>query len=310
MINFANLESEMQLKVAVKHFLQFCAVERRLSPHTVQAYEFDLADFSRWIGSPTLRRGVSTGQLKDYLQYMVVERKLAPSTVRRRLACLRSFFRFTLEGKKAKSPFDGWQLKLPRRKRLPRCLSKAEALCLLSPPKRARGARGTIETSFAVLIRLMVSTGLRVGEVCRLLTEDISLDGTMIRVKGKGSKERVAYITDDRLLHALKKLRIQRGATPVPLFINLRGTAMKPQSVRLRLRKIAQEVGLERRITPHMLRHTAATLLIETGVDIRFVQRLLGHSSISTTEIYTHVSDEALRNTLARANILSSIAAH
>jgi site-specific recombinase XerD len=86
------------------------------------------------------------------------------------------------------------------------------------------------------------------------------------------------------------------------------GTPTKPQSIRARLRRYAITVGLTRRVTPHMLRHTAATLLIETGVDIRFVQRLLGHSSIATTEIYTHVSDEALRATLERAAVLSSVA--
>src|SRR5213075_1469087 len=91
------------------------------------------------------------------------------------------------------------------------------------------------------------------------------------------------------------------------LFINRNGAPMKTQSIRSRLRRHAAESGLSRRVTPHMLRHTAATLLIETGVDIRFVQRLLGHSSIATTEIYTHVSDEALRTTLARADVLATL---
>jgi integrase/recombinase XerD len=92
-----------------------------------------------------------------------------------------------------------------------------------------------------------------------------------------------------------------------PLLVNRFGAPMKPQSVRSKLRRFAAEAGLERRVTPHMLRHTAATLLIETGVDIRFVQRLLGHASIATTEIYTHVTDEALRVTLERANVLESL---
>jgi integrase/recombinase XerD len=92
------------------------------------------------------------------------------------------------------------------------------------------------------------------------------------------------------------------------LFVNRYGAQMRPQSVRSKLRRLAKEAGLARRVTPHMLRHTAATLLIETGVDIRFVQRLLGHSSIATTEIYTHVSDEALRITLERADVLGMLA--
>jgi integrase/recombinase XerD len=92
------------------------------------------------------------------------------------------------------------------------------------------------------------------------------------------------------------------------LFVNRYGAPLRPQSVRSKLRHLAREAGLQRRITPHMLRHTAATLLIESGVDIRFVQRLLGHSSIATTEIYTHVSDEALRKTLERADVLGTLA--
>jgi integrase/recombinase XerD len=310
MIGFLNLESRMQVRVAMDEFLQFCAVERRLSPHTTQAYGSDLVDFHRWIGSGAITFDVSTAKLKDYLLHMVSERKLATSTVRRRLACLRSFFKFLTDLRQTPSPFEGWRLKLPRRKQLPRSLSRAEASCLLSSNYSPTTCQCDVRAVFGVIIRLMVSTGLRVGEVCKLHTDDISSDGTVLRVRGKGSKERVAYVTDAELIRALRHLRLERGACgTAPLFINRRGSAMKPQSVRLQLRKIAQNVGLARRVTPHMLRHTAATLLIETGVDIRFVQRLLGHSSIATTEIYTHVSDEALRNTLARANILGSITA-
>src|SRR5580658_1041306 len=109
---------------------------------------------------------------------------------------------------------------------------------------------------------------------------------------------------------SLKKLVAARrppGHSDGPLLVNRFGAPMKPQSVRSKLRRFAAEAGLERRVTPHMLRHTAATLLIETGVDIRFVQRLLGHASIATTEIYTHVTDEALRITLERADVLGTL---
>jgi integrase/recombinase XerD len=104
-------------------------------------------------------------------------------------------------------------------------------------------------------------------------------------------------------------MRERISGASAPIFINRRGSKLHPQSVRLRLHRATKAAGLSRRITPHMLRHTAATLLIETGVDIRIVQRLLGHSSIATTEIYTHVSDETLRRTLERANILQVVSA-
>ena len=302
----------MQFRVAVNAFLQSCAVERRLSQHTTQAYECDLADFQKWLGTSAALDQIATATLKAYLENMVTERALATSTVRRRLACLRSFFKFLGDLERIPNPFDGWNLKLPRRKRLPRTLSRVEATRLLSSSCSASThiRRNKLDTTFAVIVRLMISTGLRVSEVCKLHTEDISANGSMMRIRGKGSKERIVYVTNTDLAQEVEQLKEVRSARgPAPLFINRHGSVMRPQSVRLKLRKLALDEGLARRITPHMLRHTAATLLIETGVDIRFVQRLLGHSSIATTEIYTHVSDEALRTTLARANILGTMLA-
>jgi len=298
----------MQFRVAVDAFLRSCSVERRLSPHTSQAYACDLADFRRWLGAGVGLGEISTDTLKRYLEEMVAERGLSTSTVRRRLACLRAFFRFLAEAESCPNPFDGWRLKLPRRKLLPRSLSRKEVSSLLHSAGRA-ASRDT-EHNFAIIIRLMIATGLRVGEVCKLQIDDIAADGSRLRIRGKGSRDRIAYVTDTALGEELQCLRLGRHANGSTfLFVNRHGTAMKPQSIRLRLRRLAQDEQLGRRITPHMLRHTAATLLIETGVDIRFVQRLLGHSSIATTEIYTHVSDEALRATLARANVLGAVAA-
>lgn len=162
-----------------------------------------------------------------------------------------------------------------------------------------------------IVVRLMVGTGIRVGELCKLRIDDLSPDGSSLRIHGKGSRDRVAYIIDRRLgleLCNLASKRRQIGGDCEALFVNRRGSELKTQSVRSKLRRYATELGLTRRVTPHMLRHTAATLLIETGVDIRFVQRLLGHASIATTEIYTHVSDEALKSTLERANVLARLA--
>lgn len=301
----------MQYRVAVRIFIQYCTVERRLSPHTVHAYSYDLEDFQKWLGRQSKPKDVSTTSLKGYLDDMVGQRQLTTATVRRRLACLRSFFSFLSELGETSNPFEGWRLKLPRRKQLPRSLSRKEAHSLLTAlTSFSRKYDGEAVITFSMIIRLMISTGLRVGEVCRLGTEDIAPDGSLIRIRGKGSKERIAYIIDARLAEGLQQLirrRVESGLSA--LFINRCGAPLRPQSVRLALRSFAQTAGLARRITPHMLRHTAATLLIETGVDIRFVQRLLGHSSIATTEIYTHVSDEALRHTLARANVLGMIMA-
>ena len=300
----------MQFRLAIEDFLRFCTVERQLSENTLQAYACDLADFHAWLPPRTSLSEISTETLKAYLQHIVSKRGLAGATIRRRLACLRGFFRRLEELEQTVDPFTGWRLKLPRRRRLPRALSRDETLTLLAA-FRGRTPDGlTGDSTLRVAVRLMVSTGVRVGELCKLRIEDISPDGASLRVHGKGSRDRIAYVADPDFRAELKALvlhRRNRAGPGTPVFVNRHGSRMRPQSIRTKLRLVAARAGLNRRITPHMLRHTAATLLIETGVDIRIVQRLLGHSSIATTEIYTHVSDEALRKTLERANVLGAL---
>jgi integrase/recombinase XerD len=286
-----NGELEMLLDPAAAAFLRYCAVERQLSQHTLQAYAGDLADFRRFMPENSSLGSITEVSLTQYLTDMIERRKLAIATVRRRFACLRAFIR----------------------RFVPRALSAPEVSSLLrgfAPRKLASDA--SRETRSSTAVRLMIATGIRVGELCKLRVDDVSPDGRSFRIHGKGARDRVAYVSDVGLRADLEKLvRWHRanGSAGGNLFLNRRGLPMKPQSVRSELRRYSMRSGAARRITPHMLRHTAATLLIERGVDIRFVQRLLGHSSIATTEIYTHVSDEALRTTLERADVLGSFAA-
>ncbi len=298
----------MQFRVSVCSFLRHCSVERQLSEHTVRAYTNDLADLRKFLGSDIAPAEVTVATLSAYLEDMLDRRKLAATTVRRRFACLRAFFRYRATCETFVDPFLAIKLQLPRRKRLPRTLSHPEISSLMTSLTLFAGLRDTHNDVLAAAVSLIVATGIRVGELCQLAADDVSPDGAICRIHGKGSRDRVVYISDTPLRSALKSLVEQRrraGHSHGPLFLNRHGLALKPQSIRSRLRRYSHQIGLTRRVTPHMLRHTAATLLIESGVDIRFVQRLLGHSSIATTEIYTHVSDEALRVTLERANILA-----
>jgi site-specific recombinase XerD len=302
----------MQFGVAVVEFLRFCALERQLSGHSVQAYAADLRDFRKWLKADVVIPDVSLAMLKEYLEDMVGSRKLTVATVRRRFACLRAFFRRVCEKHDCPDPFANWRPLLPRRKRLPRTLSRNEAAFLVSPRHVGIARADDGGRVFRIIVQLMVATGIRVGELCKLKLDDLSPDCSIVRIHGKGARDRVAYVTDPGLQKDLQELITVRRISGIgsgALFVNRYGAQMRPQSVRSKLRRRAKEAGLERRVTPHMLRHTAATLLIETGVDIRFVQRLLGHSSIATTEIYTHVSDEALRKTLERADVLGALAA-
>jgi integrase/recombinase XerD len=306
-------KSKMHLDAAVTDFLRYCSVERQLSQHTLQAYAGDLTDFRRLMQADASLDSITEASLTEYLADMIDRRKLAIATVRRRFACLRAFIRRFVALDLAPDVFARWRLQLPRRKRLPRALSAPEVSSLLRGfASRKPASEASRETRSSTAVRLMIATGIRVGELCKLRVDDVSPDGRSFRIHGKGARDRVAYVSDTELRTDLEKLvrwHRSNGSAAGNLFLNRRGLPMKPQSVRSELRRYSTRSGAARRITPHMLRHTAATLLIERGVDIRFVQRLLGHSSIATTEIYTHVSDEALRTTLERADVLGSFAA-
>jgi integrase/recombinase XerD len=155
----------------------------------------------------------------------------------------------------------------------------------------------------------MTATGLRVSELCGLRVRQVDLSVGQIRVLGKGARERVVIITSGEIRELIRKYLEARSTVREPeasLLINARGRPVTPQYLRQQLRALSKKAGLSRHVTPHMLRHTAATLLIEGGVDIRYVQRLLGHASIATTQIYTHVSDVALRVALERANVMQT----
>jgi site-specific recombinase XerD len=303
----------MLLDAAVTDFLRYCSVERQLSHHTLQAYAGDLADFHRFMPANASLNSITEASLTEYLTDMIDRRKLAIATVRRRFACLRAFLRRFVLLELATDLFSKWRLQLPRRKRLPRTLSRPEVSSLLTGfAARQSTSEPSREARSSTAVRLMIATGIRVGELCSIRVDDVSPDGRSFRIHGKGARDRVAYVSDVALRSDLEKLvRWHRSNSSAggTLFLNRRAQPMKPQSIRSELRRYSTKAGTARRITPHMLRHTAATLLIERGVDIRFVQRLLGHSSIATTEIYTHVSDEALRVTLERADVLATFAA-
>jgi site-specific recombinase XerD len=302
----------MLLASAVEDFLRYCAIERQLSQHTLQAYAGDLGDFCCFLPAETSVSSITEVNLTEYLTDLLDRRKLATATVRRRFACLRAFIRKLVMLGEAPDLFGKWQLQLPRRKRLPRALSKPEVSSLLRGFASQRTVSGSLQVRSSTAVRLMIATGIRVGELCKVRVDDVSPDGRSFRIHGKGARDRVAYVSDLGLRSELEKLvewHQGNGSIGGNLFLNRRALPMRPQSIRSELRRYSTRVGAVRRITPHMLRHTAATLLIERGVDIRFVQRLLGHSSIATTEIYTHVSDEALRTTLERADVLGTLAA-
>lgn len=276
------------------------------SAHTLKAYTSDLKDFGRFLNENALcpRRSET---LVAYIQHLMVERAVAPRTLRRRMACLRGFYKDQVRTAAiAQSPFVGLEMQLPRPRSLPRALSredtrklaeKAWSICSAhNVPLRAR--------AFPAAVLLLISVGLRVSELVQLRPCDFDADIGALRVRGKGRRERCVFVVDKRLRHIMTKLAAR------PMAVGLLApdaTDWSTQSVRRELRRFARAAGVEKRVTPHMLRHTCATLLLEDGVDLRFLQRLLGHENIATTAIYAHVGDAGLRRALEGAGLLSSL---
>jgi integrase/recombinase XerD len=275
------------------------------SEHTLRAYASDLGDFARFLAARRLcARAPET--VIAYAGHLREERGLAPRTLRRRIACLRGFYKEQVRsGVLARSPFADLEMKLPRPRALPRALTRGEARLLAGAAASAAGAAGE-EGRFGTAVLLLLATGLRVGELVRIRGSDFDADGGSLHVHGKGRRERKVFVVDPRLRRRLAPLAAAAG--PLPLWTG-RGAPWTTQGVRRALGRFAAEAGIARRVTPHMLRHTCATLLLEDGVDLRVLQRLLGHENIATTAIYAHVGDTALKSALERAGLLERLAA-
>jgi site-specific recombinase XerD len=298
------LEDVMSVADACIGFLKYCNFERHLSGHTLAAYRQDLDEFERYVGAAALLADVTGQRLLDYAQHLKSERGLAPATVKRRLACLRAMFGWLVRKQQlAASPFATVELRIAMPTRLPRCLGAGEIAALLGP-----GLSVSSTTRLAAL--LMFATGMRVSELAALRLGDIDLATGNIRIVGKGNRERYVFLPDDDVAVEIRGYveQLRRTASrDERLLVNARGRPATAECLRTRIVSLGQRAKLARRVTPHMLRHSAATSLLEAGVDMRFVQRLLGHRSITTTELYTHVSDRALKFAVTSANTYRAV---
>jgi len=294
----------MDVAVACHQFLEHCRHQKQLSANTLSAYRQDLAEFEHFVPA-TMRIGdVSSSVLSSYARYLSGERRLAPATVKRRIACLRAMFHWLLRRDELEtSPFLRLVLRIRLPSRLPRCLDAREIGALL---KDRPGACATTQLA----AKLLFATGMRVGELTSIRLRDVNIVERTVRIIGKGNRERQVFLPDDDLAVETESYLTSRRAAANeddPLLVNEAGRWLTSAALRGRLAKLGRSAGLTRHVTPHMLRHSTATVLLESGVDIRFVQRLLGHSSITTTQIYTHVSDRALKAAIIGANALRAV---
>lgn len=293
----------MRVAQACSEFLIHCRVAKTLSAHTLRAYSRDLDEFRSYCPDLDHIGQCDRAVLRGYLGHLLEKRGLKESSVRRRMACLKAMFRW-LEREEAISvnPFHRLDMVIKVPQRLPRALPVDQLQRLLRAADAMPGAVGRIA---ALTVNLLFVTGIRVGELASIILADVNLADSTIRIFGKGSRERTVFLVDEDVIALTRDyLRWRAQIAPeIPSFIvTPSGRPANTAWLRKQVKAVAQLADLDG-VTPHRLRHSAATQLLEAGIDIRFVQRLLGHHSISTTQLYTAVRDGALHGALKAANV-------
>lgn len=284
-------------KKYLQAFKLYIEVERNFSKHTVTAYGSDILSFLIWLNDRSLRE-VTYSLIREYLLY-IQQFNYSKTTTARKIASLRTFYRY-LYRERIVDTNPALGVHSPKRgKSLPEFLTESEMEQVLNNIKMDSPAGYRNRT----ILELLYATGMRVSELSSLNFENLNLDENEIKVFGKGAKERIVLVSErakkfmETYIKTVRYLIFKNeNITPqTPVFINKTGYRLQPQSVRLAIRDVVDKIELPKHVTPHVFRHSFATKLLENGADLRVVQELLGHSSISNTQIYTHVSTERLK---------------
>ena len=287
-------------KTYLKHFLIYLEVEKNFSKHTIRAYNSDILSFLLWLDTTQIEETNHT-KLKEYLIF-IQRFNYTKTTLARKIAAIRTFYRF-LYREKIIDVNPANSVHAPKKnKSLPKFLSNTEIEQILNNIK--------IETPAGyrnrVILELLYATGMRISELSNLNFENLNLEENEITVMGKGAKERIVLVSTrakeflQKYINNVRFMIVEDGQPPEqtensPVFINKTGYRLQPQSVRAAINDIVKKIELPKKVTPHVFRHSFATKLLENGADLRVVQELLGHASISNTQIYTHISTERLK---------------
>ncbi len=287
-------------KSYLKNFLIYLEVEKNFSKHTIRAYNSDILGFLIWLNDVRLEETNHT-KLKEYLVF-IQKFNYSKTTLSRKIASIRTFYRYLYRERIIDSNPANSVHAPKRNKSLPKFLSKEEIEQILNNIKidTPAGYRNR------VILELLYATGMRVSELSNLNFGDLRLDENEITVLGKGNKERIVLVSTrardflTKYINTVRYMVVEDNTPPnqdenSPVFINKTGFRLQPQSIRAALNDIVKKIELPKKVTPHVFRHSFATKLLEKGADLRVVQELLGHASISNTQIYTHVSTERLK---------------
>jgi tyrosine recombinase XerC len=291
------------MKPFVEPFHAYVKTELNLSPHTVLAY---IRDVNQFIGFVKTKgslfenpQSIDPTFARSYLRWLELK-NFSKKSVARKISSCRAFFRYLFrEGKIKLNPFE--HILTPKLgKRLPSFLYPEEVVKLLDAVnlKHKNGPRDL------AILELIYASGMRVGEMAKLRADNIDLDSGEVLVQGKGDKERVVLIGSHSIAAIKKYLDVRKNIAGDEkiFFLGRRGTRLTSRSVERMIRKYARKAGISKRVTPHTLRHSFATHLLSGGADLKIVQELLGHSSLSTTQIYTHITKEKLKSIYDKAH--------
>jgi len=272
--------SQAEIEKNVKEFADYLVGNKR-SKYTIKQYTHFVYHFLKFVGKEPEK--ICADDVEHFKQYLAVEKEYAKNSIYIAIKAIQAFLKF----KKVKIE----SLVVPKRsQQIPKYLNEEEAHALIEC------ARENIR-DYAIL-RTLAYTGVRVSELCNLEIEDIDFAEGLIRVRsGKGDKDRIVVL-EEKTAEALKTYlqeRYKKNCKTKKIFISRKGSPLSPLSVERIVKKYARKAGIAKKVTPHVLRHTLATTLLNHGADIRFIQAILGHASISTTQIYTHVDNETLK---------------
>ena len=292
------------LQKYVEIYLGFCQTQKRLNEKTLRAYKSDLTQFCQYI-HPIDISEITPEILEGFIAYL--HKQYQPKTVKRKIASLKALFRY-FEYKEliSQNPFNRIQVKFREPALLPKTIPLYTVEAFLSTIyKQASNARTDYQKRNALrdaaVIELLFATGIRISELCSLNVDDVNLHDRTVLIYGKGSRERKVQIGSDDVISILSKYK-NNYAEEIRccryFFVNQSGRRLSEQSVRRMINNYTSLAAIDLHITPHMFRHTFATSLLEADVDIRYIQEILGHSSITVTEIYTHVAMSKQRDIL------------
>jgi len=298
------------LKSATHEFLSHCKFEKNLSPKTIKAYEIDLRQLLEFLSKnkySSVVIDVEKNQLREYLESIF---SLKAKSIKRKIATIKALYNYLeFEDKIVVNPFRKMRIKIKEEKKLPRVLNMDEIRGIF---KYAYGQNRYTEseTNFSnfeslrniVVLELLFATGARVSEIAHLQDSRINLDSGEVSIKGKGNRERIAQICNKETIDILKKYRKisnVRIAESGGYFLTNRFKGnLSEQSIRTIVKRMGLKADVQTHVTPHVFRHSFATLLLEKDVDIKYIQSFLGHSSIMTTQLYTHVNREKQKQIL------------